>query len=106
MSRKDWVFAGYSCWIDPTADKNCPVCNGRGILRHSTGFKFECFNCIEDLSKESILAAVDYKLQAAPDLVGKYDKRLWEEAGQPVGQDEEFWLKAEEELRRASSPKD
>jgi hypothetical protein len=31
-------------------------------------------------------------------------RQLWEEAGRPAGRDEEFWLRAEQQLRSESRP--
>jgi hypothetical protein len=34
------------------------------------------------------------------DEISAQARQRWEQAGQPVGRDEEFWLQAERELRR------
>lgn len=104
MGRKDWKYDSSRWYFDPTADKNCPICKGRGVLvvYSPADVEVECFNCIKDCSKEAILAAVQFEQPAPHKIIAMYAKKLWEEAGEPIGRDEEFWLQAEQELNLRS----
>ncbi len=62
MSKKNWIIGKEGWPIDPTANKDCLICRGSGILctypPPSGMFEVqaECYGCISDRDEESIRA--------------------------------------------------